>query len=81
MRYTYSVVLIPEPEGWCSVEVPTLPGCVTQGRTMEEALAMAEDAIGMWIEDMAANDESIPVERGAPVIASVAVELPERVEA
>ncbi|MGH2561915.1 MAG: type II toxin-antitoxin system HicB family antitoxin [Thermomicrobiales bacterium] len=63
MRYSYSVVLIPDPEGWFTAEVPALPGCVTRGRTTEEALAMAEDATGLWIEDLAAKDEEIPIER------------------
>ena len=36
----------PEPEGGYTVTVPSLPGCVTYGKTFEEALDMAQDAIG-----------------------------------
>lgn len=47
-RYTYTVVLIPE-DGAYVVHVPALPGCVTQGASVEDALAMAEDAISLWL--------------------------------
>ncbi len=49
------VVLFPDPEdgGWV-VEVPSLPGCISQGETKEEALANVRDAIDTWIEGMAA---------------------------
>jgi predicted RNase H-like HicB family nuclease len=74
-RYSYTVVLIPDTEaGGYVVEVPALPGCVTQGETVEEALAMAQNAISMWIRDMAADGETIPVEREASRIATVEVE-------
>ena len=43
---SYAIILIPEPEeGGYSVIVPALPGCVSQGETVEEAIAMARDAI------------------------------------
>jgi antitoxin HicB len=46
----FEVVLQPESEGGCSVSVPALPGCHTQGETREEALAMARDAIEGYLE-------------------------------
>jgi predicted RNase H-like HicB family nuclease len=46
----YSVVFLPEPEaGGFSVLVPALPGCLTQGETIEEALANAREAIGLHL--------------------------------
>ena len=39
-----------EEEGGYTVTVPALPGCVTQGETLEEAVAMARDAIRGYIE-------------------------------
>ena len=47
-RYTYTVVLVPEDGGYV-VHVPALPGCVTQGDSVEDALAMAKDAIRLWL--------------------------------
>ena len=41
----YDVVLTPEEGGGYSVTVPVLPGCVSQGETREEALAMILEAI------------------------------------
>jgi antitoxin HicB len=74
-RYTYSVLLIPDTEsGGFVVEVPALPGCVTQGETVEEAMAMAENAISMWIREMAADGETIPVEHEVPRLVTVGVE-------
>jgi antitoxin HicB len=57
---TFSVILEPQPEGGFTVLVPALPEIVTEGDTEEEALAMAEDAIRLVLEDRAARGEEIP---------------------
>ena len=44
------VVIYPGEDGWWVAEVPSLPGCVTQGRTKDEAAGNAADAIEAWIE-------------------------------
>lgn len=60
----YTIVLIPEPEeGGYSVLVPALPGCVTQAETVEDAIAMAEDAITGWIAVAEKHGEAVPEER------------------
>ena len=41
----YNVIFRPEPEGGFTVTIPTLPGCITYGRNLEEARKMAIDAI------------------------------------
>ncbi len=48
-----------EAQGW-AVSVPAIEGCFTQGDTVEEALRMAEDAIRLNLEDMAARGEPLP---------------------
>jgi len=58
----YRLFLRKEPEGGYTVIVPSLPGCVTYGTTLEESLEMAKDAIKLYIETLEANDEDIPVE-------------------
>jgi antitoxin HicB len=71
----YTIVLIPEPEeGGYSVIVPALPGCVTQGETIEEAVAMAQDAIAGWIAVAEKHGEPVPEEREHPqtILVSVA---------
>ena len=52
---TFSVVLEPEDEGGFTVRVPSIPEIVTYGRDETEALAMAEDAIRLVLEDRAAR--------------------------
>ncbi|ADR37667.1 Uncharacterized protein family UPF0150 [Oceanithermus profundus DSM 14977] len=57
----YPITLAPEEEGGYTAIVPDLPGCVTVGETAEEAMAMAEDAKRLWIEDAYERGEAIPV--------------------
>ncbi|MBI2953049.1 MAG: type II toxin-antitoxin system HicB family antitoxin [Chloroflexi bacterium] len=49
----YSIILFRDPgEGTYTVKVPALPGLTTQGNTLEEAIAMAKDAIKLYLEDL-----------------------------
>ena len=57
---TYRILLTPEDEGGFSVAVPALPGCFTQGETIEEAIAMAKDAIALYIESLEEDGEPVP---------------------
>jgi antitoxin HicB len=66
-EYQYTVILYPElDEGGYSVTVPALPGCVTQGETLEEAIAMAKDAIRLYVETLRHEGEAIPEEQIHP---------------
>jgi predicted RNase H-like HicB family nuclease len=56
----FKVILIPEEDGRYSVQVPALPGCFTCGDTREEALEMAKDAIGLYLQELVAQGRSIP---------------------
>ena len=51
MRLAYPIVLSPfeDGSGGYTVEVPDLPGCVTEGRDLADALLMAEDAASGWV--------------------------------
>ena len=66
--YSYTVVFTPAEEGGYSVSVPALPGCFTQGETLEEARTMAREAIQGHLEALAETGGAIPVEKGEPVI-------------
>lgn len=48
----FSIVLQEEPEGGYTVTVPSLPGCVTYGRTLPEAREKAEEAIELYVETL-----------------------------
>ena len=54
------VILIPDETGGYVVEVPSLPGCFSQGETVDEALASIREAIALHIESMIAHDEEVP---------------------
>ena len=59
MSYWFHIVLRPEPEGGYTVLVPSLPGCVTYGATLEEAERMAQDAIEGCIAVLKEEGEDI----------------------
>jgi antitoxin HicB len=70
----FTVLLTPELEdGGYSVAVPALPGCHTQGETLDEALANAREAIRLYLDDVTAAGEPIPEERAHPELAEVEV--------
>jgi predicted RNase H-like HicB family nuclease len=41
----YKVVISEGEDGWCAVECPSIPGCLSQGKIVEEALENIKDAI------------------------------------
>ena len=51
------VVLERDEAGYYVAEVPALPGCLTQGKTQEEALANVQEAVAGWLETMEAKTE------------------------
>jgi len=55
----YDIVLVPEADGGYSVLVPELPSVATQGETVQEAIAMAKEAIELYIETM--EEEGLPI--------------------
>jgi antitoxin HicB len=60
MQYNYKILLNKEAEGGYQVTVPALPGCITQGDNIDEALAMAKEAIELYIEELISRGEPIP---------------------
>ncbi len=61
-RLTYRILLNREPEGGYTVTVPALPGCVTYGENVDEAIVMAKEAIELYIESLVEHNEPIPDE-------------------
>ena len=60
MQYTYKILLHKEPEGGYTVSVPALPGCITYGEDIDEAMTLAKDAVELYIEELHGRGESIP---------------------
>ncbi|MCK4766623.1 MAG: type II toxin-antitoxin system HicB family antitoxin [Candidatus Aminicenantes bacterium] len=59
----YRILLREEEEGGYTVLVPSLPGCITFGDTIDEAVSMAGEAIELYIESLSENGEAIPTEQ------------------
>ncbi|MDA8330350.1 MAG: type II toxin-antitoxin system HicB family antitoxin [Candidatus Dormibacteraeota bacterium] len=73
----YTVILDPDPDdGGYAVHVPALPGCHTQGDTVPEALAHAEEAIIGYLEALASDGLPLPEEREPAQAITVAVRVP-----
>ena len=56
----YRVLIEQDEDGMFVAEVPSLPGCVSQGETREEATGNIKEAIELYLESLAAHDEPIP---------------------
>ncbi|MDI9633250.1 MAG: type II toxin-antitoxin system HicB family antitoxin [Methanolinea sp.] len=67
MEKTYSVIIEPGEDGWFVVTVPALPGCITQGKTIEEAEKNAKEAIEAYIESLAKRRKAIPDQQGVAI--------------
>jgi antitoxin HicB len=72
-RARYIIVLRPVPEGGYTALVPALPGCVTHGRTLDEAREMARDAVSGYIRNLSKHNELVPTDEDA-LIASIEVD-------
>jgi len=73
---SYAVIFDPTKEGGFNVSFPDFPGCVTFGRTFEEARAKAREVLELWLEEMNEYRQSIPIRTGRPIIDEVRVKLP-----
>jgi antitoxin HicB len=63
-EYIYTCLFEPEPEGGFTVTCPALPGLVTYGATMEEARAMATEAIEGYLESLQKDGLPLPLSEG-----------------
>jgi predicted RNase H-like HicB family nuclease len=64
-EYRYTVLFEPAPEGGYVVTCPALPGLVTEGDTLDDARAMAADAIRGYLESLQAEGLPLPEEKSA----------------
>lgn len=65
----FKVVLEPSDEGGYTVYVPSLPGCVSEGETVEEALRNVQEAIELYLEPV--DDDLIPIMAETAVIQEI----------
>jgi predicted RNase H-like HicB family nuclease len=72
--YNYTVIFEPVQEGGYDVVVPAIPEICTFGETLEEAKAMAEDAIRCYLESALKEGEPIPQDK-EPSVERIAVRV------
>ncbi len=58
--YNVRIMLRKEPEGGYTAYVPSLPSCVTYGDTIDEAVDMVREAVGIYIESLIEHNEPVP---------------------
>ena len=68
MKRTYIGLVHKEQQSDYGVSFPDLPGCVTAGRTLEEAKAMAAEALALHLEGLACSDTKIPAPSSADAV-------------
>jgi antitoxin HicB len=71
---TYTVHIEPAEDGGYWAHFPALPGCHTQGETLEEVIAMAKDVLAGYLECLRVHGDPIPVEKSWS--RPVGIELP-----
>ncbi|WP_334102786.1 type II toxin-antitoxin system HicB family antitoxin [Methanothrix soehngenii] len=59
----FKVIISNGEDGWLVIECPSLPGCVSQGRTVEEALENIKDAIQGCLNVFGDRTTADPIER------------------
>jgi predicted RNase H-like HicB family nuclease len=56
----YRILLEQDEEGVFVAQVPSLPGCLSQGKTRKEALENIQEAIAVYLESLQVHNEPIP---------------------
>jgi len=56
----FRIYIEEDEDGMFVIECPSLPGCISQGKTREEALINIQDAIKRYLESLRKHDEPIP---------------------
>lgn len=59
-EYVYPAIFHKNNDGSFTVTFPDLPGCITEGKTMGNALKMAQSALAQWIDFLHDEKEAIP---------------------
>jgi predicted RNase H-like HicB family nuclease len=56
----YRVLIEQDEDGVYSATAPSLPGCISQGKTREEALKNIREAIALYLESLKAHGDPVP---------------------
>jgi predicted RNase H-like HicB family nuclease len=61
LNLTYPITLYPDAEGGYVAEIKDLPGCLTQGETLEETMNNINEARELWLETAYESNDEIPM--------------------
>lgn len=67
-EYEYTVSLRVAEEGGFIAEVPVLPGCVTQGETLDETIEYAKNAIDLCVQTLVERKRPVPKEKNNIIV-------------
>lgn len=56
----YRVLIQPDEDGCFVAQVPSLPGCISQGKSRDEALKNIREAITLYLESLQAHGDAVP---------------------
>ncbi|MEY8518797.1 type II toxin-antitoxin system HicB family antitoxin [Lachnospiraceae bacterium 29-84] len=59
-EYVFPAIFHPNEDGSYTVTYPDLPGCISEGKTLGNAMYMAQSALTQWVEYLADNKQEIP---------------------
>lgn len=72
----YDVVFEEQPDGGYTAIVPSLPGCISEGDTLEESKINIKEAITAYLESLAIDGEEIPKGDNTIIVEEVIVQRP-----
>lgn len=67
-RMKFKVYLETDEDGWITATVPSLPGCISQGKTEKEAIANIREAIGLHVSSLSREGKPVPVQGKAKMV-------------
>lgn len=73
--HSYTIQIEPVAEGGFWARVPALPGCFSQGETIEETMTKTKEAIELYLEGLTENKEDIPEEPDGVVSVRIPVSV------
>lgn len=65
------VVVYPGEDGWWVAECPSLPGCISQGKTREEAIENAKEAIQGYVAALQEDNLTVPQDKFEALLVAV----------
>lgn len=60
-EYVFPAVFHPNTDGTFTITFPDLPGCISEGKSLGNAMSMAQDALAQWVEYLQSEKQTVPV--------------------